>query len=428
MRKVLVIAYYWPPATSVGAQRISKFCKYLPDFGFETVVLTGPPATSPPGAAVPSLPESRLCPVTYWFDPARWLGGGGAEAAGPQHGMGRAALRALLRFVWLNFFIPDSRIGWYGPSRRALRGLIEEEKPDAVLSTAPPYTTHLLGRHVKERYRLPWIVDMRDPWLESHVYNDGLRLGIVRAVHRRLESDVLQKADRVVCATQSQAGLLSGKLAPASRAKFSVIMNGYDSEDDGGAPKDTDKFYISYLGTSYAAGFPYRFFDVLGELLAGDEGFAADCVLRVIGKTAPEVRDHIEKAIPAENVAIGAHVPHEQLREILREKQLLLLAVNEGQLHRYSLPSKLFEYLPTGNPVLGIGPADHEACRIMAETGVGPMFPAADTAGIGDFVMGTYRSWRAGWSREKKRFPQYERRSQAQQLADVLDGALGPAL
>lgn len=398
-----------------------KFCKYLPETGFETVVVTG--GADPPAAAPP--PGSRLCPVPYWFDPARWVAGGGSrEAAAGKTSKVSAAKDALLRFAWLNLFIPDARIGWYRPSRRAIDLLVAEEKPDAVFSTAPPYTTHLLGRYVKERYHLPWIVEMRDPWLESHVYNAGLRLGFVRSVHRRLESDVLTKADRVVCATASQKDLLSGKLPPGSGEKFRVIMNGYDSDDDPGPPKESSKFFISYLGTSYPEGYPYGFFDILGELLGRDGNFAGDCVLRVVGQTDPRVRDRIERVIPPGNADVRAHIPHDRLRDILRERQLLFLVVNEGELHRYSLPSKLFEYLPTGNPVLGIGPADHEAGAIMRKTGVGAMFPPGDRAGIGDFIMGAYGNWRAGRGEEKRRFPEYERRTQAEELAGVLGDIL----
>lgn len=424
MRKVLVISYYWPPAMSAGAQRIFKFCKYLPEFGYETVVVTGG-ASSVASPPLPASPGSRLCPVTYWFDPARWMGGGGlGEAAGGNKSMAGAAKDGLLRFAWLNLFIPDARIGWYRPSRRAIRRLVEEEKPDVVFSTAPPYTAHLLGRHVKERYCLPWVVEMRDPWLESHVYNAGPRLGLVRAMNRRLESDVLEKADRVVCATGSQRDLLAGKLPPGSSDKFTVIMNGYDSEDDPGERAESSKFHISYLGTSYPEGFPYSFFDILKDLLAGDGSFAGDFVLRVIGQTAPAVRDSIERTIPAANVDIRAHMAHDCLLEVLREKQLLLLVVNEGRLHRYSLPSKIFEYLPTGNPVLGIGPADHEVCRIVEETGVGAMFPAGERAGIENFIMSAYENWSAGRSGVKKRFPQYERRTQSRQLAEVFESVL----
>ena len=424
MRKVLVISYYWPPSKSAGAQRISLFCKYLPEFGYDPLVLTAGPGRPMPKGSDASVTGVRLLPVSYWFNPAGGAQSGSSATTGA--GAPGALWKAVKQFIWLNLFIPDSRIGWYRPSRKAIDELVRKETFDVVVSTAPPYTDHLLGKYVKERHGLPWVVDMRDPWLENHVYNSGPRLGSARYLNALLERRVLERADRVVCAMESQRELLAAKVPARERSKFSVITNGYDSANVLGPLRDTGRFTISYFGTSYEKGFPLGFIDQLAELIRRDEGMSRDCLVRVVGETPASIRRRLEEALPGKNLEIRPHLPHEEFNPLLYEKQVLLLVVNEDPLHRYSLPSKIFEYLPTGNAILGIGPNDHEAARILRETGTGEMFSSHDEDGVRSFIKNGYDRWREGrGSGEGKRFPLYERRNQAGKLAGILDGLLG---
>jgi hypothetical protein len=225
---------------------------------------------------------------------------------------------------------------------------------------------------------------------------------------------------------ESQRELLSAKVPVRERSKFSVITNGYDSAKVVGPLRDTGRFTMSYFGTSYEKGFPLRFIDQIAGLIRRDEDLSRDCLVRVVGETPGSIRSHLEAALPGKNLEIRPHLPHEQFNRLLYEKQVLLLVVNEDPLHRYSLPSKLFEYLPTGNPILGIGPRDHEAALILRETGTGEMFSSHDEEGVRSFIRSRYEEWREGrGGREGRRFPLYERRNQAGVLAGILDGVLG---
>jgi hypothetical protein len=426
VKKILVISYHWPPSRSAGAQRISLFCRYLSDFGYETVVLTsGAGKTS--ADAGKKMKGVRVHPVDYWFNPADWAGGrGGRKGRGAGRRGGGGAGKRVKEFLWLNLFVPDARIGWYGPSKNAIDRLVRSESFAAVLSTAPPYTAHLLGRYAKERHGLPWVADMRDPWVENHAYNTGTRLWPARRLNALLERRVLERADRVVCAMESQRVLLSTKVPEGTGGKFSVIHNGYDGAGVLPSLRDTGRFTISYFGTSYEKGFPLSFIDQLGKLIEDDRDLSRDCLVRVVGETPASIRRHLEAAIPAGNLEISPHLPHEKFTPLLYERQLLLLVVNEDPLHRYSLPSKLFEYLPTGNPVLGIGPGDHEAAHILGETSAGEMFPSRDTEGVERFIRSRYEEWRGGrGALETRSFPLYERRRQAGRLAEILDGVTG---
>lgn len=423
MRKALVISYYWPPSKSAGAQRISLFCKYLPEFGYDPLVLTASAGRSGSESGHAPVEGVRLHPVNYWFNPAGDAKSGGAETA--KAGATGTLWTAVKQFIWLNLFIPDSRIGWYRPSTRTIDELVRQEAFDVVVSTAPPYTDHLLGKYVRERHHLPWVVDMRDPWLENHVYNSGLRLWHARYLNALLERRVLERADRVVCAMESQRKLLAAKVPARERSKFSVITNGYDGAKVLGPLRDTGRFTISYFGTSYEKGFPLDFIDGLSELIGRDEGLSRDCLVRVIGETPASIRNHLEAVLPGKNLEIRPHLPHDEVNPLLYEKQVLLLVVNEDPLHRYSLPSKIFEYLPTGNAILGIGPDDHEAANILRETGTGRMFSSRDGDGVRNFIQSCYARWREGQGpREGRRFPHYERRNQAGELAGILDGLL----
>ncbi|MEM7395956.1 MAG: glycosyltransferase, partial [Verrucomicrobiota bacterium] len=315
MKNVLFIAWYWPPSFLPGSQRVFQFARHLPDFGVQPRVLTGPDAEE-----VASIPLVR---VGFFPNPAGWFGSKSGAPSGPPSAFARFKSK-VLDLVWLNGFVPDARIGWRRPAVDAAKTFFEAEKPDLIFSSAPPYTTHLIARDLKQALQCPWVADFRDPWLESHVYNRSFRFNRIKKIHARMEREVLQSADVVTCATDAQKALLGSKVDPE---KIVTITNGYDPAQWAGdvSLSHRDVFTVSHFGTVYEAGLSYTVFDVLRALLKERMDMAEKLRVRLIGSLPGTVRSRILECIPDKNLEISPPVPQEQILERLRERQLLLL-------------------------------------------------------------------------------------------------------
>src|SRR5215831_17121637 len=173
--KVLIVAYHFPPDAEVGAQRVTRFCRYLPACGFQPVVLTveerfcrmkDRTLRVPPGIRVERTTAPRNPVEWYRRRKARsvlpsHLGGGGRSGPpadrewrpGPLRRHSLALLQtADLYWGWYQW-------GWYLPALRRAQKLVRQEPIAAVFSTGPPWTGHLVARHLKRKFSLPWLAD-----------------------------------------------------------------------------------------------------------------------------------------------------------------------------------------------------------------------------------------------------------------------------
>lgn len=417
MKKVLFITYYSPPLTGAAVQRAQAFCRYLPEFGFTPLVLSA----YFPGGTKTFAPHHE---TVSGFDPASWLKKNKANASS----VTGSEPAPWMEWIRLNLFIPDAKIGWRRPARRKAMELIERERPDLIFTTAPPYTVHLVGLDLKKRYGLPWVADFRDPWMENHAYNTVYRNPLAVALNRRMESAVLEQADRVTCALDSQRVLLSRKTT-RPESDFTTIHNGFDPADR--APDArlvrSERFYLSHFGTVYPDGLDIDFFTALAECVKNDPTLRRDFVLRMIGVIPPPTQEALRAAWPKANLILAAPLPHADIQRLLTEQQLLLLLVNKGERHAYSHPSKVFEYMASGNPILATGPSEHEVMRIVRAH-------APDRSGIMDASTDLH-AFLAHWHREwmENRMPDtpvmtdaFTRRTLTRNLAALFESLTPP--
>src|ERR1700722_5120786 len=170
--KVLVIAVNYPPDGEVGARRVAGFCRYLHEFGIQPVVLTVEERFHRVRDETVSVPQGVQVLRTSLANPLHWyrqlrtylrqtpkdsVAREEVPRAVPKGGFFRRQLLTLLD-------TPDEYWGWYFPAIRAAEKLIKTEPIAAVLSTGPPWTAHLIARHLKKKHHIPWLADFRDPW------------------------------------------------------------------------------------------------------------------------------------------------------------------------------------------------------------------------------------------------------------------------
>lgn len=416
MKRILIVTYYWPPATGAGVQRLLAFCRYLPASGFKiTVISPSPDTVEATGAPINHISVPAL-------DPAAWMK---KSRPGAEEATARTAGR-WMEYIRLNFLIPDSKIAWRRAVRRPAAVFMESEQPDVVLTSAPPYTAHLIGLDLKKSYGIPWIADFRDPWVENHAYNTVKRNRWAIRANRRMEAEVINTADHITCALESQRRLLSGK-TERSESCFSLLRNGYDPADfPPGTPlKKTDRFFLSHFGTVYDSGLDKPFFRRLAQLVAKYPKLKQFFTLLMIGPMSRSAQKYLRSLFASGNLNLQGTIPHQEIIERLRNRQLLLLLVNRGTAHRYSHPSKAYEYLASGNPVLAVGPADHEIMSVLGETLQDRVMFAEAGGGWESFVLQQFENWQKdALPRRVDPPPAFDRQSLTAKLARICDNLI----
>jgi hypothetical protein len=184
MKKVLIITYYWPPAGGPGVQRILKFAKYLPDFGWQPLVLTVSKGEYPAldKSLYKEIPQEAEVFKTKSFEPNllyKKFVGLDQDASIPISVLSEeksSLKKSLAHWIRINFFIPDAKIGWQPFAITEGKRIIENHQPDIIFSSSPPPTVHLIARRLKKYARLKWVADFRDPWTDIHYYENQNRI------------------------------------------------------------------------------------------------------------------------------------------------------------------------------------------------------------------------------------------------------------
>ncbi len=381
MKRVLVITYYWPPSGGSGVQRWLKMSKYLPEYGWQPVIYTPEDGEYPvedPSLEKDVTPEAEVVkrpivePYTLY---KKFLGIRKEEKvkAGFIKEEGKKAKWKERFALWVrgNFFIPDARCWWVKPSVRYLRKYLKEHPVDAIISTGPPHSMHLIAMKLKASLDIPWIADFRDPWTEIDYYDELMLTSRSNRKHHRLEHKVLTQADNVVTVSPDWARSL-GRLG---NRRVRVVYNGFDRDDTTtqAYTKPSKAFTITYLGVLFKVRNPKRLWEALGELIKEDESLYKQLKVNMIGQIDNTVMQSIAHYGVREHINLSPYIPHDQVANTLHESTLLLLTLmpeTESDT-RGLIPAKLFEYIVSGRPILCIGPEDGDAARIIAETKAG---------------------------------------------------------
>ena len=377
-KRLLIITYYWPPTGGSGVQRWVKFSKYLPQFGWQPVIYTpeNPEQLARDESLLADIPACAEVIKTHITEPyavyRRLTGGKPGEEVNPVNAQKKSWKKRLSLWIRGNCFIPDPRIGWVRPSIRYLKEYLREHPVDAVVTTGPPQSMHLIGRGLKRALGVRWIADFRDPWTEMFYYKHlGLTAASDRRQHR-LEQSVLDEADAVISVTP----LVQKDFQAKTRTPVVLITNGFDEDDfpELSAPDREIKFRLVHTGLFAADGNPLNLWDALARRCAADPAFRARLEIRLAGKVDAAVTDAIRARGLGDNLVELGYLPHDETVREQRAADILLLPLRQEPEYAKVLPGKIFEYLAARRPVLGIGQEDGAAAAVLRDAGAGEMF------------------------------------------------------
>lgn len=425
MRRVLLISFDFPPRGATGVLRITKFARYLPDFGWQPVVLTAAGASIVhDDALLAELPPDLE--VIRVADPLAPPRRNAARTSTPRSSTvdspPRSSQGAMLRQHVRRFIVPDPQITWVPRAVQAATARLRCGDIAAVLTTSPPHSVQLSGLWLKRRFpHIPWIMDLRDLWSDSGTITDPL----VYKLNRACERACVQAAECVVVVTPSMRRRMQQEFhLPAERIR--TITNGFDRSDiEMVEPPRNAALQIVYVGTLTATRTPAArgLFAALERLAA--QGVGHDTlVLHAYGLFDLLIHQWAAPLVERGLVQLHPFVPHAEAIRATAAADVLLLVMSDDDEGRIAMPNKLYEYLAVGRPVFALTPPG-EATRLIEALGAGVAVAPGNVNGITAALEQLIAQHRAGAlpsvSGDDARIARFERRELAQQLATLLD-------
>ncbi len=412
MKRILMIAYHYPPLRgSSGIQRTLAFSRDLREFGWQPIILSAHPRAYPAsgtdqlGDIPPDVPVYR----SFALDTSRHLSIRGAYP------------KALaLPDRWSSWLLGAVPTGW---------GIIRRHRPDAIWSTYPITTAHLIGLSLHHISGLPWVADFRDSMTEPNFPPDAT----VRRVRQRIERSTVERASRSVFTTPGARRMYAERYPHLSAERWAVIPNGYDE----GPFRDAEGVRVPARAEGAAvlvhSGLlypderdPRPFFDAVGTLRRS--GVISPQTVRIVLRASgsddhyrPMLRERKIDDIVRLEPPIGYRAA---LAELLAADGLLLFQAANCN---HQIPAKLYEYLRAGRPIFAMTDSHGDTARVLLDSGVESVVPLDSeeeiASGLARFLDAIRRG--AATVPGLDVVERYSRRARARELAALLDSVTG---
>ena len=399
-RRVLLVAYYFPPLGGIGSLRALGHARHLPEHGWEPTVLA-PRAGAYHRDEALSFPDDhvvRTGSIEFSRLGKRALRTGGDDSVPAQVAGARALVRAASHAA---LYFPDAQVGWIPFALRAGRRALRERPFEAVLSSSFPVSGHVVARRLARAAGVPWIAEFRDPWSEM------LLPGPRRRRAARLERSLARDAAAVVMTSPSWAA----RHAELWGRPVDIVPNGHDLEADARHRSRPDRTVVGYLGTYYPR--TQARLAALWDALASDDR----AEVRIIGELAPEMRAELDAHGLMERVHVTGFVPHaEALAQLAGCSAAVLAGPRDASgILAGHVPGKVWEYLATDLPVIYVGAPRADVARVLHEHEGTYVVAEGDAAGARAALDA------AAGARVARDPAAFSRRARAAQLALVLN-------
>jgi glycosyltransferase involved in cell wall biosynthesis len=430
MKKVLIISYYFPPMGMGGVQRVTKFVRYLPDFGWEPVVLTVRDVVyyarddsllnEVRGRRV--IRTDSLDPLRILWEISKRKKKGGTNERGNERLPFFEKFNRILS-SWI--CVPDSKVLWLPFLIMAAGRFLRSHDVDLILTTSPPHSAHLAGLWLKRKTGLPWVVDFRDNWFGDISEKSPTR--VHRLLNRWMAHRVARSADCVVTVSEPITNDLALQSGRASEDCI-TLPNGYDKSDfEGIRSLPAEKFTITYCGTLSPVLNPKVFLRAVADAVRTRPDLKKRLCIRFVGTALGIDLSGIVHRYGLKGVVecVG-YVHHRESIRYLMNSDMLFLTIR-GDMGEGMITGKIFEYLASGKPILAEIPKG-EAEKLILNYARGVVVPPADEMGMTAQILRAFALWERGdlkvtvprW----KGIECFDRRNQAKKLAEIFDAVV----
>ena len=427
-KKLLIITYYWPPAGGPGVQRWLKFVKYLHDFGVQPIVYIPENPTYPivDNELIKEVSDKAIILKQNIFEPyqlASFLSKNKTKEMNSGIIPNRKKQSFLDKiFLWIrgNLFIPDARVFWVKPSVQFLEKYILENEINTIVTSGPPHSLHLIGLELKQKLKVKWFADFRDPWTTIG-YHKSLRLSNYAAKkHKFLEHQVLNTADTIIVTSNST----KTEFKAITNKPIAVITNGFDIENVEKQTLDS-KFSLAHIGSFLSERNPIILWECLVELLDEISAFKSHLELKLIGAVSQEVLDSITKFGLNPYLNNLGYVSHKEAIEHQKKSQVLLLIEINSEDTKSIIPGKLFEYMVSERPIIGIGPQGSDFAEIITNTNTGVFFDYYEKIKLKRVLLDYYNQFLEGKLQSNGvGLQQYSRKSLTEKLVQLIQSEI----
>jgi len=390
MDKILYISYYWPPSGGPGVQRGLKFVKHLPALGYEPTVITVDEHYAEyqlyDQSLISEIPKNTQVIRTKTREPFKIYSKLFGEKNMPKPGFAGNSSKSIIsifgRFIRGNLFVPDARKGWNPFLTKEAIKQIKDNNIKAIITSSPPHSTHLAGLQIKKATGAKWIADMRDTWTDIYYYKDLYHLWFIKKLDKKYERQVLINADKIIVTSQGFKLNFLKNCKDIDASKIIVIPNGYDENDFNSKNKDINlnAHRLLYTGTM---SFSYNI-DALSNAVKALTNIE-QIEIHFIGHFSEHICNQLKDSIGSRFIT-KPYMSHDLIVKELVEASSLLLTIPQTDNNSGIVPGKIFEYLAAGNPILGIGPPEGDAAKILEYCNAGKMFDYDDAEGIKGFL------------------------------------------
>lgn len=449
-RRILLAAYHFPPSAAVGGLRMTRFARFLPDFGWRPFVLTVDDAdrwreqgtdhsrlvgletlpitrTRKPSGLLDLYSRVRRSIRRRW--PARTVQPALAVVASGKNGTGRETFaQRLKRYATsLIVMLPDEEKSWALSAALPAVRLIRRQRIEYILTSAPPFSVHVIGLAAKWFTRARWVADFRDPWLELIFDRPAnAQSDLARRLEARMEALVMRHADKVLVTTERMRASILTRYPQLPPDKFACLPNGIDVSrvTESACPEKYEQFTITYAGTLYLDRTPEPLFEALGMLVTEGKVRLDDVRIKLVGSCRyigeVETQDVARRHGVEASVEIIERVPHAEAIRIMQRSHLLLVLAPPN--HHLVQPAKIFDYLGSGSRLLALTDAGATA-DLIHETRSGTCFSQHDIDSLktylhGLLTAGAYRNLR----NDPDAFRRYDARALTSRLVAELAG------
>jgi hypothetical protein len=310
-----------------------------------------------------------------------------------------------------------------------LKKYLSEHPVDLIVSTGPPQSMHMIGLRLSRETGLPWIADFRDPWTKIFYFKHLSMTSATERWHKKMEKMVLDEASAVVAVSP----LVQQEFQAMTDTPVELITNGFDECDFSSEPCTeayggaSQEFTITHTGLFAADGNPTVLWDVLAEKCHADEAFRKLLRIKLIGKTDDQILKALkDRGLESSLINMG-YQTHSVAVEQQRQASVLILPLRKEPEYKAVLPGKLFEYLASQRPILGIGQPDGAMAMIVNETGTGTVIDWNDKEGISQYIEQCWKRHLEGrLSSDGVDLSRFTRRNLTRRMAGLFDKIIHP--
>lgn len=410
--------------------RWAKMSKYISAFGWQPVIYT--PSNGETGmhdeSLLKEIPENIEIVKTPIWEPydlyKTFLGRSKKDKvySGFINEKKKASLAQRISvFIRGNFFIPDARMFWIKPSVKFLKDYLQSHPVDAIVSTGPPHSMHLIAEQIHKSTGIPWIADFRDPWTNIDFYRDLQLTSLADKRHHHLELKVLKNASKIVTVTWRSRDEFK---ALCGRNDIEVVPNGFDEADF--PPPNPDQldsdFTFVHVGSMNKDRNPVSFWLAVNEAIHRVPEMRQHLKIRLVGPVDFSVRTSVESMGLNDVTEFIEYVPHTAAVKLQQQAQVVLLVINNSPNARTIIPGKLFEYLGSGRPLLAIGPKESDSAKVIETTRGGVVHEHDDITGLTSRILVYFNLYKAGNLKgNAEGLQQFTRKNLAGEFANVLE-------